>query len=133
MTRFEKLIVFSGQRARVACDGLCGKAWGSNTRPRVALSAEPDDFAWLADGELGEAPADPGTSEGYDAKPVSVTGPDDINRWCVRECERMVMSWPGESDRPLMLRDFSQRVSNKEASSGDAFVATFLAEPLKAR
>lgn len=111
--RLEKLIMFCGQRARVACDGLCSKAWGISTRPRVALSDDPDDFAWLADGELGEAPADPGTSEGCDSKPVSVSGPDDINRWCVRECERMVMSAFGESDRPLPLRDFSQRISNK--------------------
>jgi hypothetical protein len=70
---------------------------GSNSHPRVQLSGHVDDFAWLADGELGDAPADPGTYEGLamEGKPATVTGPDDLNRWCVRECERMSVSEPG--------------------------------------
>lgn len=116
MSRIEKLVTFCGQTAKVACDGNCGKAWGSNTRPRVQLSDKIDDFAWLADGELGAAPDDPGTYEGVDGKPASVTGPDDLNRWCVRECERLSMSLPGAWDLPLKLRDFSRRLYNIPSS-----------------
>lgn len=118
MSRIEKLITFVGQTAKVACDGNCSKAWGGSERPRVQLSNNVDDFAWLADGELGEAPRDPGTYEGIDmeGKPTRVTGPDDLNRWCVRECERMSMSSPGTWRQPLPVRDFSQRLYNIPSS-----------------
>src|ERR1043166_4419706 len=98
--RIEKLITFCGQRAKVACDGNCSKAWGNSRRPRVQLSDNVDDYAFLADGERGDAPVEPGTYEGLamEAKPTNATGPDDVNRWCVRECERMAMSNPGEWD-----------------------------------
>jgi hypothetical protein len=113
----EKLITFCGQPAKVACDGNCGKAWGINKRPCVLLSpTNVDDYAWLADDELGEAPADPGTREGGHAKPLVVTGPEDLNKWCVRECERCEMSPPGKSDERLGLRDFSRRLYNIESS-----------------
>lgn len=117
--RFEKEIVFFGQRARVACDGQCSKAWGIHERPRVILSDDPDDFAWLADSELGEAPVDPGTYEGNDAKPVDATGSRSMNKWCVRECERCVMSPPGKADKPLALRDFSRRYYNRKPHRRD--------------
>lgn len=110
--RLEKHITFCGQPARVACDGNCAKAWGQNRRPRIELSSNVDDYAWLADGELGLAPIDPGTYEGDQTKPALVTGPDDLNRWCVGECERCVMSLPGNIHEPLALRDFSHRVYN---------------------
>lgn len=114
--RFEKLITFCGQTVKVACDGQCAKAWGSNSRSRVRLSDNEDDFAWLADNELGAAPANPGTREGGEGKPTCATGPEDLNRWCVRECERMSMSEPGGCEQPLALRDFSRRLYNIPSS-----------------
>ncbi len=110
LSRNEATITFFGERAKVACDRRCEKAWGTNTRPRVQLSDNEDDFAYLADDELGIAPADPGTYEGADAKPES---PDEFpNRWCVRECERCSMSSPDEWLKPITLPDFSKRVFN---------------------
>jgi hypothetical protein len=113
-----KAITFCGQKATHACDGRCDKAWGSNSRPTVparkdrATAPDPDDFSYLSDDELGTAPIDPGTFEGYDEKPISVKGPDDINRWCVRECERAWISPPGHPDAPPELPDFSVRLYN---------------------
>lgn len=103
-----KEIRFFGQRAILACDGKCEKAWGLNNRPREQLNVEDeDDFAWLADGELGIAPADPGTYEGGHGKPT----PDMKleSKWCARECERGQLFRPHE---PIELRDFSQRFYN---------------------
>lgn len=89
-----KQILYCGQTLVAACDGRCDKAWGINTRPRVSLSDDPDDYVWVADSALGTAPEDPGTYEGMDGKP---TEPGDrLNRWCVRECERSRMKRPGE-------------------------------------
>ena len=117
MTRFEKRITFCGQPARVACDGLRSKAWGLSMRPRIMLSeTDPDDKAWLADDELNDAPVDPGTSEGGHHKPRAARGPGDMNKWCVRECERCVMTGPGELNAPLKLRDFSRRLYNIPSS-----------------
>lgn len=67
-----------GRKIVLACDGKCEKAWGRNTRPRRT------DDEYLADDELGIAPADPGTYEGEDSKPAA----QQHNRWCFRECER---------------------------------------------
>lgn len=103
----EKLITYFGQKAKVACDEKCNKAWGSNSRPTVQMSDDEDDYGYLSDSELGEAPEDPGTYEGGQGKE-----PRSMNKWCVRECERCVMSNPGESDKPLALRDFSKRWYN---------------------
>lgn len=112
--RFEKLITFCGQKAKVACDGRCDKAWGINARPRVQLGdgSNPDDYAWLADDEVGEAPTDPGSTEGWQGKPIGATGPEHMNKWCVRECERCEMSEPGLAHEVLELRDFSRRYYN---------------------
>lgn len=98
-----------GQDATLICDGLCSKAWGMNSRPRIKLSDDDDDIVWLADDELPDAPSDPGTYEGKDAKPRSHD--EAHNRWCWRECERSSTSMPGD---PLMkLRDdWSRRVCN---------------------
>lgn len=85
----EQIINYCGQPAKVACDEQCNKAWGASERPTISLSDNEDDFAWLADNELGIP-----------------------NKWCVRECERCAMSNPGESKKPLALRDFSKRVYN---------------------
>lgn len=109
-SRNEAIITYFGQKAKVACDRQCSKAWGTNNRPRVQLSDKEDDYASLADGELGDAPVDPGTYEGDQAKPHS---PDEFpNKWCVRECERCAMSAPGEWMLPLGLPDYSKRVFN---------------------
>jgi hypothetical protein len=102
-----KEIIFFGQPAVVACDERCNKAWGVNQRPKVELSKDPDDYASLADDELPEAPADPGTYEGGHGKP---TRPGErMNKWCVRECERCVFLKPGE---PILLPDYSRRRYN---------------------
>ena len=107
-----KRITFFDTPAAVGCDGKCNKAWGANTRPKVQISDDPDDFAYMADHELGEAPEDPGTYECDDAKP---TNPEDrLNRWCVRECERSAMTNP-DGDM-TELPDFSSRRYNIDSS-----------------
>jgi hypothetical protein len=107
-----KNVLFINEPILVACDANCGKAWGINNRPRVQLSDDEDDYEYLADGELGEAPADPGTYEGGHAKPRR---PEDrLNKWCVRECERsrMADAGPGVLGE-IRLSDFSVRLRNK--------------------
>lgn len=82
-----KLVIYGQQPLAVACDGKCNKAWGMNNRPKNQLSEKNvDDYEWLSDNELGEAPIDPGTMEGADRKPVNMS--ERMNKWCVRECER---------------------------------------------
>jgi hypothetical protein len=89
------------------CDAKCHKAWGMNNRPKAMLSDNEDDYEYLADSELGEAPIDPGTYEGSEAKP---TAPDErLNKWCWRECERSVMVEPNEE---FELPDFTERRRN---------------------
>ena len=97
-----KRIVYFGQDATHACDGNCGKAWGLSGRPSMG-------GRYLADDELGTAPEDPGTYEGAHGKPVGARGPDDINKWCVRECERSWLSPPGHPDAAPELPVFSRR------------------------
>ena len=102
-----KAITYFGKPHILACDGQCDKAWGINGRPRVQLSNDPDDYEWLADDELGEAPVNPGTFEGRDGKPVRPK--QQLNKWCARECERSVLCHP---DTPIELPDFSVRLRN---------------------
>jgi hypothetical protein len=98
-----KTILYFGKQAKVNCDRKCNKAWGINTRPSVKMSSDENDYAFLSDGELGDAPINPGTYEGRDAKPTS---PDQFpNRWCVRECERVAF---GDDPFP----NFDMRVYN---------------------
>ena len=52
-----KTIQWFGRAMVLACDGNCAKAWGISQRPKLELSADPDDVAYLADHELGDAPA----------------------------------------------------------------------------
>jgi hypothetical protein len=112
--RNEAIITYFDQQAKVACDRRCEKAWGINNRPSVQLSDDEDDFAYLADDELGLAPVNPGSYEGGHAKPHS---PDEFpNKWCVRECERCSMSQPGEYMLPLKLKRFDKREYNIPAS-----------------
>jgi hypothetical protein len=100
----DKKIVYFGEVARVACDELCVKAWGIVSRPR-----DETGRAFLADSELPEAPADPGTYEGGHGKPMSAAS--FPNKWCVRECERCRMTPLGHPDDLPALPDFSKRVS----------------------
>ena len=107
----ETIITFFGRKAKVACDKKCNKAWGINWRPSIKFDEnDPDDYAFLADDELGEAPEDPSTYEGGEGKPKPPV--QAHNKWCVRECERCAMSKPGEYHMPLELPDFSQRRYN---------------------
>ena len=109
--KMEKIITFFGQPTKVGCDEKCNKAWGINKRPKIQLSADPDDYEYLSDGELDEAPIHPGTWEGNDKKPMNKQGIP--NRWCIRECERCAMSDIGESEKTLELKDFSKRIKNQ--------------------
>lgn len=96
----------------LACDGRCDKAWGITQRPKEQLGADDDDVAYLADGELGDAPADPGTYEGASAKPAS---PEGMNEWCARECERSDMASTIEL---LRVPDFRVRIFNQPWKHG---------------
>jgi hypothetical protein len=107
----DTIISFFRKPTRVVCDRNCLKAWGIQCRPKVQLSEDnEDDFYYLADDELGEAPANPGTYEGGWGKPSS---PDHFpNAWCVRECERSTMSGDGKHEEPLTPPNFSKRFYN---------------------
>ena len=107
----EKLITYFFQDAKIACDEQCQKAWGSTNRPKVQLSDDEDDYAYLSDNELGIAPIDPGTREGGHAKPTLKT--EIPNKWCVRECERCAMSRPNQLEVELKLPDFSNKRYNQ--------------------
>ena len=76
---------------------------------------DPDDWFYLPDQALGRAPVDPGTSEGDETKPLNATDADDMNKWCVRQCERCQMSKFGMVDEPV-LRDFTKPLANIQAS-----------------
>ena len=103
-----KPILYFRHELVLVCDARCDKAWGINHRPRVQLSAtDEDDYAFLSDGELGEAPADPGTAEGGHRKPR--TPGERLNKWCCRECERSRRVKPGED---FELPDFTHRIYN---------------------
>lgn len=104
------IIQYFDQPMKVACDGNCRKAWGINLRPKIQLTEDVDDYCFLADGELGDAPDDPGTYEGGHAKPTDAS--HFPNKWCVRECERCAKSKPGESQLPLEVDDYSVRQFN---------------------
>jgi len=122
----QKRIVFFGKDCVLACDGKCRKAWGINGRPELFFieegaspralrgGEEPpdwDDHVDVADGMLGDAPADPGTSEGGHGKPCAdeMTDPARMNKWCARECERSVVVGVGE---PIALPDMERPTPN---------------------
>jgi hypothetical protein len=115
--RLERYLSFAGVLTRVACDGRCSKAWGIDHRPRERVRG---GVAWLSDLELGDAPTAPGTYEGGHPKPMLVTDPGDMNRWCVRQCERCVQTPYGTPDVPLVLRDFSRRTwASRDPEQGE--------------
>lgn len=104
-------IIYFGQPGAVVCDARCDKAWGLHNRPSVWLSTDPDDYAFLADHELGEAPDDPGTYEGGHAKPTDPS--ERLNKWCIRECERSRISQTGRGDEMIEAPSFSRRLYNQ--------------------
>ena len=117
----EKGIIWFDRPCRLVCDGRCDKAWGITSRPSVFFdgaeiaakeeASDPDDYAFLADSELGIAPDDPGTYEGGHGKPSAtpLTDATRMNKWCARECERSKIIEAGEAIR---VPDFSQRHYN---------------------
>ena len=111
----EAIILFCGQKARVKCDRKCSKAWGLNRRSRQQLSeTDEEDYCFLADSELREAPRNPGTYECGSAKPLT---PDEFpQKWCVRECERCAISSPGKWMNDLELKEFEVRSYNIDHS-----------------
>jgi hypothetical protein len=65
-----KRILYFGKSRELVCDGQCDQVWGKS---------------WQGP-KNPPAPEDPGTSEGFDSKPVLAA--ERLNRWCARECER---------------------------------------------
>ena len=102
MKRLKKQITYFRERATVACDGRCDKAWGRQVRPHV----DPDDFEsdFAADADLETAPEDPETYEGGVAKPTQLE--DRMNKWCTRQCERCWISPVGQPGAPVELPTF---------------------------
>lgn len=128
-----KSITYFGQSCFLSCDANCTKAWGMNNRPKLyrtvsgqyealtfeqscdeALVPDGDDYCYLADGELGIAPIDPGTYEGDQAKPRNST--QRLNKWCARECERSSIDDPGDK---VELKDLSKRFYNMAPHTRD--------------
>jgi hypothetical protein len=108
-----KAIIFFEQKAILICDAQCDKAWGINNRPKNELSNDPDDYEYLTDQELEDAPCDPGTYEGGHAKPTERT--DRLNKWCARECERSKIVNQVVED--FYLKDFTKRIKNLHPSA----------------
>jgi len=107
-----KNIVYFGNKAVIACDEKCEKAWGINSRKTIQLDENnEDDYAYLSDDELDIAPVDPGTYEGGYAKPEN--DEEKLNKWCCRECERCCMGGP---DELIIFPDFSKRIYNIQKS-----------------
>jgi hypothetical protein len=104
-----KKIRYQGDSLTAVCDEKCNKAWGNNLRPEIILSDDLDDYAYLADTELGDAPIDPGTRVGKVAKPLEPY--DRMNKWCIGECERCKLF---EKGAEIELDDFNQRFYNYE-------------------
>ncbi|MGH1336033.1 MAG: hypothetical protein ACRBFS_07880 [Aureispira sp.] len=108
----ETIITYFGQSMKVACDEKCNKAWGIIARPKIEFEEQDlDDYAFLSDDELGEAPIDPGTYEGGQAKPIDNN--QIPNKWCVRQCERCASSELGKPNEELELPDYSKRSYNQ--------------------
>ena len=116
MAAIQRSMMFLGEIHIVACDGRCDKAWGVDDRPTNRLGSDHNDFEWLADGELGQAPIDPGSlsSDNGVRKPLLVRGPDDVNEWCVDRCERMAKCRAVTSERAPDPPDLSRRRPNFE-------------------
>lgn len=114
MSKITKRVVAFGRPIVIGCDAKCSKAWGATNRPRVQLSENPDDYFYLSDDEAGDAPLDPGTYEGGDAKPMNPY--QRLNKWCFRECERCESAPDGLEP---VLPDFTKRQYNIPDSDPD--------------
>lgn len=116
----ESPVRYFGVRHILECDARCDKAWGIADRPRVLLpnADNEDDFEYLGDNELGEAPKDPGTYECDESKPQS---PEERhNKWCARACERaVIMPWGKSYELP----DFSRRVRNRKEKKTEPWMS----------
>lgn len=108
-----KELSYAPQPVVILCDGKCEKAWGINNRPKVVITeGDVDDYYYVPDGELGIAPEDPGTYEGGHGKPDPREGPDRMNKWCARECERSMFLDP-RTDAFKRPKNFDRRVYNR--------------------
>lgn len=89
------------------CDANCKKAWGCCHRPRIQLSLDEDDYVYLADSALGDAPDDPGDYEGGEGKPTAYDIPQlhIHNKWCHRACERSTTIFPGQERKGFAIPD----------------------------
>jgi hypothetical protein len=105
---------------------VAGKIWKprspanpqfSSDGKSVMQGEEPpdyDDYAYLADHELGEAPESPGTWEGTDGKPdADDPSAEKLNRWCARQCERSDRFASGEQ---IIVPSFLERSFNMPSS-----------------
>jgi hypothetical protein len=97
-----KLITAYGKQVILACDANCAKAFGISRRPKIEYE-DPDDYTFLADSEVPDAPA-PLCWEGPDGKPE--TPEERLNKWCFRQCERSV------SGTLIQIPDWSVRRHN---------------------
>lgn len=106
-----------GKPVNFVCDGNCRKAFGTDLRPKIQWSRDPDDVTWLADHEiLFDAPTDTGRTEGGEGKPAEP--PERHGKWCVRACERCSTHDGSNEDRPA--HDWSKRLDNRAGRSTDA-------------
>lgn len=121
-----KAIRYFGQPCILVCDAKCNKAWGYE-RPHFYLgepgqpvhgwghimeypkddAIELDDFVFLSDDELPDAPADNGWYEGGEGKPTCDS--ERLNKWCARNCERSIIV---DDNEDFTLPDFSARRYN---------------------
>jgi hypothetical protein len=102
-----KQIKYLGKDLVLICDEKCEKAFGINNRPKIQLSDDEDDYEWLSDNELKEAPMDTGICEGGQSKPINKN--EVLNKWCCRECERSRLVNDLEY---FELPDFNKRIKN---------------------
>jgi hypothetical protein len=102
-----KTIPYCGKEMIFACDKKCNKAFGINGREKKQLSDDEDDYQYLTDSEVGNAPQCMGTWEGGDGKPLTIA--EAPNKWCVRECERSALIEEGDSQT---INDFNFPVFN---------------------
>lgn len=113
-----------GKPVVLVCDGQCSKAFGTDLRPKIHWSRDPDDVTWLADYEiLFDAPADTGRTEGGEGKPPKP--PKRHGKWCARACERCETHadlFPGQpvDERMFKTRDWSERLDNIQRRRTDA-------------
>lgn len=104
---YTKSILYMGRGQLLTCDGNCKKAWGIQNRPKLQLGDDEDDFAYLSDSELGDAPTHPGTYEGGHE---NRRGPDSMNKWCSHQCEQSCMA---DNVSSISLPNWEQRSVNQ--------------------